>query len=1310
TYSVNDEEDADAALVVTFTGTSNSAGYYALVGGQVVLTADGAAFVNAGGTLPAVNLTVTDTGALTGTGSDTPAVTTINDAPTIVVTANDFTENSAAENDVAATYSVNDEEDADAALVVTFTGTSNSAGYYALVGGQVVLTADGAAFVNAGGTLPAVNLTVTDTGALTGTGSDTPAVTLVNDAPTGTDDVITLNEDTSYSFSADDFGFSDADIGDSLQAVRIDSLPNAGSLQLNGTAVIAGQVINLADLNTLAFTPAQDASGDSYTNLSFSVSDQAGQFAATPNTLTFDVTPVADAPIVTIDIGAVSIITTTISSANVTASGQGFTVSAFKLDGTAGVISINGSPVGFGVAGDASGANNELGQSGGQSERLVVEFDSPVASATVSFAWLHTGERATYNLFDSAGNMIGSNTIAGITDSIDPAITLTSSTGAAISRIEFSAPGAGDDYLINSIEFATSTSYPLTITATPTDIDYSESIASITVAVPSGATLSAGSANVDGTWTLPLTSAGGYTVTVDSATQAVSISGLSMTLPGNPVGSLSVTVTATAQDGADTESNAATITIGDATAPETGDVSVVANEDSGPITITLNATDTASSIANFTITSLPTDGTLMYNSQAVQIGQAIPAVGNQANLSFIPGANWNGSTDFQYRASDVAGNVDQTPATVSILINPVNDAPVNLLPTSYTTNEDTALKLSGLSVSDVDVASGLVSVTLAVASGTISAASGSGVTVSGTGTGSVMLSGTLDDINAYLADQATQPSYLPAANASGDVTLTMTSNDGGNTGAGGVLIDTDISTITINPVADAVPGSDVSVVIGAPQVNTITFGSSIGGINGTSSYTFGNGINISTGGNGTFNLSNGNDLGINGPGDNGGDAQRIEGNEAINFSFPYGVQYMALKLKNAGDDTVLIKSALEVADLTSGSLSGTINSTGGTVSSSNLKVSLVLEVLNGATTSTVTLAASVNSGGTWTVAYNGVSGTITKATVVSTIDGSLFNQGGNTSANFTYSISSDMQSLSIAQDPLNSFSSGRTNNGFQIEYIDVNASPTGLTSYSYPVDLYAAIQDTIGTPETFTSLKLSELPAGATISVVLADGSYQEITPNAQGEYDLSAYTSLLNTSTTLSGTDKLYLVTESELPSGFAPTLTFEVSDGASSTAKTIIGGPGDSTFSGGVGNDYISGGAGNDTLDGGTGNDILIGGAGDDILLGGTGADSFVWQAGDTGKDKILDFNIGEGDRIDLRDLLQGETDATIDNYLQLVTDAGGTSSLLISSTGHLNDAGGAAANADTSIELSGVNLSSSSIGSLIAGADPTIKIDHT
>ncbi|SDG97832.1 type I secretion C-terminal target domain (VC_A0849 subclass), partial [Pseudomonas benzenivorans] len=1211
--------------------------------------------------------------------------------------------------------------------------TSGGALSYALASGvsngSLVFNADGSySYTPDANFNGADSFTYTVTDAASGE-SSTQTVSLsvnpVNHAPTGTDGVISLNEDSSHGFSAADFGFVDIDSGDSLQAVRIDSLPGAGLLQLNGTTVSTGQVITLADLNNLKFTPAHDASGDNYANLTFSVSDQAGQFAITSNTLSFDVAPVADAPLVTIDLGAASTTTVTISTANVAAGGLGFTVSTFTLGDTPSVISIHSGPDGFGVTGDASGANSEIGQFDGQSERLVVEFDAPVASATVSFAWLHTGERATYNLFDSDGNPIGTGTIAGLTDAVDPAITLTSSNGTAISRIEFSAPSGGDnDYLINSIEFASSTSYPLTITATPTDIDYSESIASITVTVPAGASLSAGTANGDGTWTLPLSSTGSYSVVVDPTTQGVTITGLSMTVPGNPVGDLSVTVTATAQDGADSESTATTITIGDTGAPETSDVSVAGNEDSGPISITLNATDAASSIANFTITSLPANGTLSYNGQEVLIGQAIPAIGNQASLSFTPSANWNGSTDFQYRASDVAGNVDQTPASVSILINAANDAPVNQLPAGYTTNEDTPLKLSGLSVADVDAASGNISVTLAATTGTISALAAAGVTVTGSGTNSVVLSGALADINAYLADPASQPSYLPVVDASGTVTLTMTSNDGGNTGAGGTLTDSDSTSITINPVADAVPGSDVSVVIGDAVANTINFGSNIVGLDGTSNYTFPSGITLSTGDpSKVFSWSTGSLLAVRTPGVNGDG--RIEGSENIELTFPSGMQYLALKVKNAGDDTVLIRSGLEVGDLTSGSLSGTIASSSGiSVSSSNLKVDLVLEVVNGGTTSTVTLAATVSSGGTWSVAYSGVTGTITQATVVSIIDGDLFNQGGNTSANVSYSISSDMQNLSIAQDTGNTFSSSQTNNGFQIEYIAVDASPTGLTSYSYPVDIYAVVQDTVGTAETFTGLTLSELPAGSTISVVHADGTYDEIAPNAQGEYDLSAYSSLLSTPTTTSGTDKLYLVTDSELPSGFAPTLTLEVSDGGSSTAKTIIGGSADSTFTGGSGNDYLSGGAGsdslnggagNDTLDGGVGNDILIGDAGDDILFGGTGADTFVWATGDTGNDVIKDLNLGQGDRIDLSDLLQGENDANIDDYLQVVTTATETV-LQVSSTGQLN-AGGSAdvtvtlENGGAPVDLSSYGSTSSQIvSSLIAGADPIVKVDHT
>ncbi|WP_178119496.1 retention module-containing protein [Pseudomonas sp. SCB32] len=119
----------------------------------------------------------------------------------------------------------------------------------------------------------------------------------VNDAPSGADNTITLNEDGSRSFSAADFGFTDVDQGDSLSAVRIDGLPTAGSLTLNGVAVIAGQVIAASQLGGLVFTPAANAAGSHYADFTFSVKDGAGAFDPTPNTITLNVTPVNDAPL-----------------------------------------------------------------------------------------------------------------------------------------------------------------------------------------------------------------------------------------------------------------------------------------------------------------------------------------------------------------------------------------------------------------------------------------------------------------------------------------------------------------------------------------------------------------------------------------------------------------------------------------------------------------------------------------------------------------------------------------------------------------------------------------------------------------------------------------------------------------------------------------------------------------------------------------------------------------------------------------------------------------------------------------------------
>ena len=156
------------------------------------------------------------------------------------------------------------------------------------------------------------------------------------------------------------------------------------------------------------------------------------------------------------------------------------------------------------------------------------------------------------------------------------------------------------------------------------------------------------------------------------------------------------------------------------------------------------------------------------------------------------------------------------------------------------------------------------------------------------------------------------------------------------------------------------------------------------------------------------------------------------------------------------------------------------------------------------------------------------------------------------------------------------------------------------------------------------------------------------------------------------------------------------------------IFGQGGNDTLDGGKGNDMLFGGSGTDTLIGGEGNDYLVGGKGDDILTGGSGADTFVWKAGDVGKDVIKDFKPAEGDRLDLSDLLQGEKGSTIDNYLKITT-VDGVSTLQVSSEGKLNAAGGTA-NADVTIKLEGVNWSNTTINSLISGADPTIKIDHS
>jgi len=137
-----------------------------------------------------------------------------------------------------------------------------------------------------------------------------------------------------------------------------------------------------------------------------------------------------------------------------------------------------------------------------------------------------------------------------------------------------------------------------------------------------------------------------------------------------------------------------------------------------------------------------------------------------------------------------------------------NEAPNNTLNTTITlagttTNnssatEDTAKSIQGIQIADSDStnvtvtfthSAGTLSVATNVANGLIASA------VSGSGTATLILTGTVAQINATLA-ASSGLIYTPTANFNGSATLTMTTNDG----VGGV--DSDTLAMTVSAVND----------------------------------------------------------------------------------------------------------------------------------------------------------------------------------------------------------------------------------------------------------------------------------------------------------------------------------------------------------------------------------------------------------------------------------------------------------------------------------------------------------------------------
>ncbi|MFP9230297.1 retention module-containing protein [Pectobacterium cacticida] len=167
-----------------------------------------------------------------------------------------------------------------------------------------------------------------------------------------------------------------------------------------------------------------------------------------------------------------------------------FTVKAYGTDGKETKVSkIKGTNHdGFGVSGKTSGSGDEreLGFGDkdlkpgekGVSEKIEVEFNNPVQTFDVQFAWRNNRESAKVEFFDEDDKSVGWAIISGggrgdavvtyydatgkITrtdnapggsDNVDQAYTFEPGSGEAFTKAEFTAVGYDDDYMIHSVSY-----------------------------------------------------------------------------------------------------------------------------------------------------------------------------------------------------------------------------------------------------------------------------------------------------------------------------------------------------------------------------------------------------------------------------------------------------------------------------------------------------------------------------------------------------------------------------------------------------------------------------------------------------------------------------------------------------------------------------------------------------------------------------------------------------------------------------------------------------------------------------------------
>jgi VCBS repeat-containing protein len=692
----------------------------------------------------------------------------------------------AASHGLAVTYT-------EATGVLSITGSASVADYQSIL--------EGVLYNNTGDTPTTadrnVNVVVNDGTVSSAAHSVTIGVTAVNDAPSGTDNTKTINEDTPYTFTVADFGFSDPVEGNNFAAVGIATLNN-GALTNNGNPVNVGDFVSVADINSgkLVFTPGLNFNGTLAPAFEFVVQDDGGTDNSgidtdeTPNAFNFDITAVNDAPVNSVPPGPVTtnedspIQIGTFSVSDVDLGNNPITVTLSVQHGT------------IHVRDNLPGGVNATNITGNDTASVTLTGDLSVVNTTI------TDENNGAIIYTPAANHNGPDQLTMVSNDGGATGTGGAKTNTDVTDINIRPVNDAPSGTDNTKTINEDTPYTFTVA----DFGFSDPVEGNAFQAVKIGTISGGTLTDNGT----TVNSGEFVPLADIGTGK-----LVFTPDANINGAMAASFAFQVQDdggtanaGVDIDPSANGFTFNITAvndAPAGTDKTVTGFENSAYTFVAsdFGFTDPADSPANaflsVEITTLPSTGTLKNNGVALTAGDFVLVSDINTNkLTFTPTSNTFGSnyTSFTFQVKDDGGtanggaDLDPSPNTITVNVDPVN-LPPDGADKTVTTNEDTpyVFAAADFGFSDLDGGSLLaVKITTLPGAGTIT---DNGVPVNAGGFIAV----------AHITGGLLHFNPAADANGAGYASFTFQVQDNGGIANGGGDTDPIPNTMTVNVTA-----------------------------------------------------------------------------------------------------------------------------------------------------------------------------------------------------------------------------------------------------------------------------------------------------------------------------------------------------------------------------------------------------------------------------------------------------------------------------------------------------------------------------